>query len=78
MEFQHQGCDDHVIHPDTVPWQMLTANEDNHAVWVIGDREVLNGPNGYKSREIIANPAACGDPVVEEAKRLFPDAEVVG
>jgi hypothetical protein len=44
---------------------------------VMGDKEILNGPNGYKSREIIANPLACGSEVVEEVKRLFVDAEVI-
>ena len=77
-EFQHEGCDDHILHPDLVPWTMLNATEDDHVVWAIGDREVLNGAKGYKSREIVANPAACGDPVVELAKSKFPDAEVIG
>jgi len=39
---------------------------------------IENGVKGYKSREIVANPPACGDPMVEAAKRAFPDAEVVG
>lgn len=78
VEFQHEGCDDHILHPDLVPWRMISATEDDHVVWAIGGREVLNGRNGYKSREIVANPAACGDPMVEAAKDIFPDAEVVG
>ena len=78
VEFQHEGCDDHILHPDLVPWRMISATEDDHVVWAIGGREVLNGRNGYKSREIVANPSACGDPMVEAAKREFPDAEVVG
>ena len=47
-------------------------------MWKIGDRVIENGANGYKSREIIANPSACGEPMVEEAKALFDGAEVVG
>ena len=78
VEFQHEGCDDHILHPDLVPWRMISATEDDHVVWAIGGREVLNGRNGYKSREIVANPSACGDPMVEAAKDIFPDAEVVG
>ena len=75
-EFQHQGCDDHVLHPDLVPW-VMTPSDDGHSVtWRIGDREVKNGTGGYKSREIISHPEVCGDPVVESVKALFPDAEV--
>jgi hypothetical protein len=48
-----------------------------HVTWDINGRKILNGPDGYKSREIIANPAACGSEVVEEVKKLFPDAEVI-
>jgi hypothetical protein len=47
-------------------------------MWRIGDRVIENGAKGYKSREILANPSACGDPMVEAAKREFPEAEVVG
>jgi hypothetical protein len=78
VEFQHEGCDDHILHPDLVPWRMISATEDDHVVWAIGGREVLNGRNGYKSREIVANPSACGDPMIKAAKDIFPDAEVVG
>jgi hypothetical protein len=78
VEFQHQGCDDHVIHPDTVPWAMEGSEDGLSATFDIGGRKIVNGPGGYKSSEIIANPAACGSEVVEEVKKLFPDAEVVG
>ena len=77
-DFQHQGCDDHILHPDMVPWAM-EGSDDGHSVkWKIGDRWVVNGEGGYKSREIIANPEALDDPVVLKAKALFPDAEVMG
>ena len=57
----------------------MIASEDGLSVmWKIGDRVIENGANGYKSREIVANPAACGDPMVEEAKSIFPGAEVIG
>lgn len=78
VDFQHTGCDDHIIHPDLVPWPMIPS-EDGHSVqWRIGDRVIENGANGYKSREILANPDVCGTDEVEEVKRVFPDAEVVG
>lgn len=77
-DFQHEGCDDHVIHPDLVPWDMIASEDGLSVMWKIGDRVIENGANGYKSREIVANPEACGDPMVEEAKDKFPDAEVIG
>jgi len=77
-KFQHEGCDDHVIHPDLVPWPMIPSEDGLSAMWKIGDQVIENGPNAYKSREILANPEACGFDLVEEAKRLFPGAEVVG
>ena len=77
-EFQHEGCDDHILHPDMVPW-VMEGSEDGHSVkWKIGDRWVVNGQGGYKSSEIIANAEVLDDPVVLSIKAMFPDAEVVG
>ncbi len=80
VDFQHEGCDDHIIHPDLVPWQMVPKDDGLAVMWRIGDRVIENGngPGAYKSREIVANPEACGDPFVEKAKDEFPDAEIVG
>ena len=79
-DFQYKGCDDHVIHPDLVPWK-ATGSDDGHSVtFDISGQAVTNG-NGqgmYKSREILVNPEACGSSMVEAAKAAFPDAEVVG
>jgi hypothetical protein len=77
-DFQHQGCDDHILHPDMVPW-VMEGSDDGHSVkWKIGDKWIVNGKGGYKSSEILANPEALDDPVVLSVKALFPDAEVVG
>ena len=77
-DFQHEGCVDHILHPDMVPW-VMEGSEDGHSVkWKIGDRWIVNGEGGYKSSEIIANPEVMDDPVVLSVKALFPDAEVVG
>ena len=78
VDFQHKGCDDHIIHPDLVPWPMIPSEDGLSVMWKIGDRVIENGANGYKSRKIVANPSACGDPMVEEAKALFDGAEIVG
>jgi hypothetical protein len=77
-DFQHEGCSDHILHPDMVPW-VMEGSEDGHSVkWKIGDKWIVNGKDGYKSSEIIANPEVMDDPVVLSVKALFPDAEVVG
>lgn len=77
-DFQHEGCSDHILHPDMVPW-VMEGSDDGHSVkWKIGDKWVVNGEGGYKSSEILANPEALDDPVVISVKALFPDAEVVG
>jgi hypothetical protein len=78
VDFQHTGCDDHIIHPDLVPWPMIPSEDGHSVMWRIGDKVIENGANGYKSREILANPDVCGTDEVEAMKRVFPDAEVVG
>lgn len=77
VEFQRKACDDHVIHPDLVPWKMEGSEDGLHVTWDINGRKIVNGPDGYKSREIIANVAACGDPMIEAAKAAFPEAEII-
>jgi hypothetical protein len=77
-EFQRTGCDDHVIHPDTVPWPMEGSEDGHTATFEIDGRRIKNGGDGYKSREIIANPEAMDSPMVLAARAAFPDAEVIG
>ena len=78
VDFQHTGCDDHIIHPDLVPWPMIPSDDGHSVMWRIGDRVVENSATAHKSREILANPDVCGTDEVEAMKRVFPDAEVVG
>lgn len=78
-EAQLDGCDHHVLHPDLVPWPMKRTEDGEGAIYMIDGKPVLNSANGYKSREIVANPNACtGSAMVAEAKRVFPDAEIIG
>jgi hypothetical protein len=77
VDFQHTGCDDHIIHPDLVPWPMIPSEDGHSVMWRIGDRVIENSATAYKSREILANPAVCGTDAVENVKRVFPEAEVV-
>lgn len=76
VDAQHDGCDDHVLHPDLVPWQMKDG-DDNNAVYVVDGKEITNGPDGYKSRELVANPSACADPEVATLREMF-NGEIVG
>jgi len=62
VEFQRQGCESHVLHPDLVPWQRKEGPDEWTAVYVIEGREVANGEGDwhvFSSREIVANPGAC-------------------
>lgn len=82
VEFQRQGCDSHVLHPDMVPWQRKDGLDDWTAVYVIEGRDVANGEGDahvYTSREILANPKMCslGDEYVEQLRETF-DARIVG
>ena len=65
VEFQKQGCDSHVLHPDLVPWRRKEGLDEWTAVYVIDGKDVANGEgdaNVYTSREIVSNPSACANP----------------
>jgi len=63
VEFQRNGCDDHILHPDLVPYQMKESEIDNTVYWLIDGVDVLNGNpskcDGWRSSEIIARPDIC-------------------
>lgn len=61
-EAQYTGCDSHVLHPELVPYKMKPAHDEWHAIYIINNKEVLNGNDGFKSSEIVANPEACANP----------------
>lgn len=80
VEFQRAGCDNHALHPDLVPWQMdQDASTEWEPVYIIDGVSVKNGPGGYLSTEIVANPSACaqGDEGIEALRKDF-DARIVG
>lgn len=52
-QYQHIGCQSHVMHPDLVPWQMGEAKDEWTAIYLIDNRKVANGENGISSREIL-------------------------
>jgi hypothetical protein len=56
---------------------MAYMNDHGSPVFVIDGAEVVNGPGGFSSAEIVANPKACVDPTLVQLRRKF-DAKVVG
>jgi hypothetical protein len=81
VSWQHQGCDQHVLHPDLVPWTRAESSNPHEAVYIIDSQLVRNGEPDervYSSKEIIANPSACAsdDPTVNALREEF-DAKIV-
>jgi hypothetical protein len=77
VEYQHQGCDSHTLHPDLVPWPMQDSEFDYVACYTIDGVAVLNGDGHFLSREILANPEGCTSKTVAAVKKAFPGSEVV-
>lgn len=76
FEFQLDGCDRHVLHPDLVPWDRVESHSDCEAVYIIDGKEVRNGePDAhiFGSKELVADPMACAnaDDVVDELRDIF-------
>lgn len=82
VEYQREGCESHVLHPDLVPWQRKEGLDQWTAVYVIDGKDVANGEGDahvYHSRELLANPAACasGDEFIVEVRQEM-DGRIVG
>jgi len=75
VEFQRTGCDDHVLHPDLVPWQQVDSDTDWVGVYKVHGKTVRNGncEGCYKSSELVSNLDAClsGDETIEAIRREF-------
>lgn len=52
LEIQRAGCDDHVVHPDLVPWQ-LDGGDGVSAVYSHEGRSFRNGAGGLLSRDLL-------------------------
>jgi hypothetical protein len=61
-EAQLEGCNYHVLHPELVPYELQAAEQEWHAIYIINGKAVLNGNDGFSSKEILANPAHCAEP----------------
>ena len=76
FDMQSQTPDDHVLHPDMVPWKMLDGLDDETAVYEIDGKPVANGkprPGVFSSSEILANPQACasGNKQIDAIRNTF-------
>ena len=54
VDAQHAACDSHVFHPDLVPWKLVEGYGDWSAVYEIEGKKVINGEDGFHSKEISA------------------------
>lgn len=64
-DFQLKGCEDHVLHPELVPYKRLPSTSEYEGIYEIDGVPVRNGsPDAfvYSSKEILANPLACAHP----------------
>jgi hypothetical protein len=82
VEFQRQGCDSHVLHPDMVPWPLGDSDSDHVATYLIDGKSVKNGDPAddvFTSRELLANATACasGDAGIKAMRANF-DGRIVG
>jgi hypothetical protein len=50
---------------------MAYMNDNGSPVFIIDGAEVVNGPGGFSSAEIVANPKACVDPDVVRLRTKF-------
>jgi CRISPR/Cas system-associated exonuclease Cas4 (RecB family) len=62
-EFQREGCESHVLHPDLVPWALDTDHSTQvMAAYLVEGVILQNGEpdaNVYSSKEIVANLKGC-------------------
>jgi hypothetical protein len=73
---QFEGCRSHVFHPDLVFWKLIESKSDEwNACWLIDELEVINGEDGYSSREILAD-GPFGDVVVDLVRDVM-NGEIV-
>lgn len=72
LDYQRQGCDAHVLHPDLVPWELCKSEYEWKAVYLIEGVKIINGApdaNVFSSKEIISSPLSCVKTQIEELPR---------
>tara|TARA_R110002126_G_scaffold25490_7_gene87102 strand:+ start:1080 stop:2099 length:1020 start_codon:yes stop_codon:yes gene_type:complete len=71
LDYQRQGCDSHVPHPDLVPYKRKEADSEWETVYIINGKDVLCSESGYTGKEIIANPEMCASGDMDELRKAF-------
>lgn len=74
VEFQRRGaeCAQHVFIPALLPWPVADADEQAGSISYAGaDGLMVNGPGGWRSSEIAAQPGLFADPVANRIKDTF-------
>lgn len=75
-DWMREAHECHSLHFHLVPWPFLRM-ECGDPVFDVDGNEVANGPSGFASTELIANPKACVDPTLVQLRRKF-GGKVVG
>jgi hypothetical protein len=70
-DWMREAHECHALHFDLVPWLMAYMDDNGSPVFLIDGTEVTNGPGGFSSSEIVANPGACVDPDVVRLRTKF-------
>jgi CRISPR/Cas system-associated exonuclease Cas4 (RecB family) len=53
-DYQYKGCDSHVIHPDLVPWKLISSrNTETVACYEVDGKQWLNGEGKTPSTEML-------------------------
>jgi hypothetical protein len=69
-DWMREAHECHAMHFDLVPFEFVGVR-DWAIVFLIDGTEVTNGPGGFSSAEIVANPKACVDPDVVRLRTKF-------
>jgi len=60
-----------VFHPDLVPWKLVEEKGDAwNDCYLVGDQMVVNGEDGYSSKEILVG-GPFGEPAVDLVREVF-------
>jgi len=71
LDAQYGGCRAHSLHPDLVPWELDYEQCTVYtAAYKIGEQVVLNGEDGYSSKEVLAG-GPFDDAVVDLVRSTF-------
>jgi hypothetical protein len=69
-ESQRDGCPDHVIHPDLVPWNTQASDDGLSVVYIVEGNPVRNGVGGVSSVDLLANPGMMSEPLMQGLKEM--------